>query len=53
MEGLLEEGLDLEFVGGKTRFQCRSDEGRMYMEPWDSPEVLDTRVLPTGELQVN
>ena len=53
MEKLVDEDLDLDFVGGKRRFQCRSNEGRMYMEPWDSPEVLQTRVLLTGELEVN
>jgi len=52
IEKLVDEDLDLEYVGGKTRFQCRKNEGRMYLEPWDSPEVLETKVLPTGELQV-
>ena len=53
MEKLVDEDLDLEYVGEKTRFQCRKNEGRMFMEPWDSPEVLEAKVLDTGELQVN
>ena len=53
MDKLVDEDLDLNFVGGKRRFQSRSNEGRMYLQPWDSPEVLETRVLLTGELQVN